>query len=134
MNSFLTICFYENPAAMVHINLWENIMKDRILKKTIDKDNIIFLVKRNDDIECLICTPTTTKSFEFFKTTILSVKEYSKSVPETFKYLKTLVFGKATSEQLQSILKITTSFENTKCIMPELFKIACERFVKDEHT
>ena len=95
----LTLCFFENPAALPHLKMWENLMGDRILEKKENKAIIYTLEK-----EILYCIPMEFINIDFF------VKEF-----ESFRnlvYLKTLIFGKVTSEKLIEIFKFSTIIEN----------------------
>lgn len=101
--NYLTLCFYECPAALPHINMWENLMNSqkRIIKKETDNNNhIIYQVKRDNDIEYLVCSPTTDR--QYFYDTFNSNHD--------IKYLKTLVFGKVEKEQLSSVLETIEFF------------------------
>jgi hypothetical protein len=96
---YLTLCFYERPAAGFHISIWEGLMRDqkRLIEMEIVFDSeanchtgeIIYKVKRDNDVEKLICIP-----FE-------KMRNYTHfCLPENTIYLKTLIFGKVTQEQL----------------------------------
>lgn len=101
---YLTFAFYEYPAAKPHILMWENLMRDqkRIISKEeffddtlfVDSNEITYKVKRGNEIETLICIPF--QKLEKYRYYVL---------PENTVYLKTLIFGKITQEQLELLAK-----------------------------
>ena len=120
MKSFLTLCFYEYPAAIPHLKMWENLMMSQqrlIYKNTffsaennLDEKGILYLVKTNDYVEALKCVPTGTPiPFDYIEIEKIISKEVNE--PVTLTYLKTLVFGKTTSNDLNLILKVMNSFQ-----------------------
>lgn len=111
MKTFLTICFYEHPAALLHIDMWEKLMlsQKRIIYKISDTNgHINFLIKRGDDFEHLICSPTT--DCLFFKNQTFTINDICVSRLRVT-YLKALIFGKTSYEDLRNILKIVKDYE-----------------------
>ena len=96
----LTLCFFENPAALPHIKMWEKLMGSRILEKLENKNFIYYTLKN----EFLYCIPMESINIDFF------VKEFEQF--RNLSYLKTLIFGKVSSEKIIEILKFSTIIEN----------------------
>jgi len=122
MKSYFTLSLYEHPAALPHITMWENLMisQKRIIDKSfgdIVENSTTFLVKRDDTIEALICIPLDYvlfdeseiedgffNSIEFREKILNKINKYHETT--VCSYLKTLIFGKVTENQLIKISKI----------------------------
>lgn len=96
----LTLCFFENPAALPHIKMWEKLMGNRILEKLENKKWVCYTLKN----EILYCIPMEFININFF------IEEFEQF--RDLSYLKTLIFGKVTPEKIVEILKFTTVIEN----------------------
>ena len=104
--NYLTICFYEHPAAKPHIQMWENLMinQKRIIKIENNEESVnAYYIKTNNDIELLVTIGT-------FMLDQYSVHEYINSKFEFDKFLKILMFGKLNSNDLEHIIKINNRF------------------------
>lgn len=75
----ITVCFYEYPAALHDIKLWEKLKFEEIVYKNFNKPKsfndpqahiITYVVQGDEYIECLMCIPNKTetilRSDEFF--------------------------------------------------------------------
>ena len=80
----LTICFYENPAAKQELVFWEGLMKDKIKSKSYINDIWSYHIHDVGENELVVCIPIDL-------------------IPGKGKYHKTLIFGKAQTEQLKFI-------------------------------
>lgn len=118
MTVYLTLCFYEYPAAKVHIDFWEKAMGDRIINKQVLEKGIhskaqgemTFLVKRGDDFEILRCVPLS-HALEIATGSLLEIQylypfldDSSINTTEKIKYLKTLIFGKVEPIEMKFVL------------------------------
>jgi hypothetical protein len=101
---FLTLCFYEYPAAKVHLDFWEKAMGDRILSKTKD----FYVVKRSDDLELICCFKTNElPSSDMIIFVILKeILDIPKKYLHEIQYLKSLIFGKIIEEVLSAIIQL----------------------------
>jgi len=99
--TYLTLCFFEDPAARVHLNIWEGMMKDRIISKTKHMFCEQYDVKRDNDLETIFCIPI--DELQYFK---VFVKELEANVKKEASYLKTLIFGKVTHKNLELITSL----------------------------
>ena len=89
---FLTVCFYEYPAAKAHLDYWEKAMVSRILEKIEFVDHSIsYFVSRDKVGELVYCTPIQNMNQESFR---LSFQTNTQSQFHSYQYLKTLIFGK----------------------------------------
>lgn len=92
----LTLCFFEHPAARVHLKIWEKMMKKRIINKFELKFCEGYIVKRSDEKEIIFCVPIElVKDFGAFQEDLKNVKDSQ--------YLKSLIFGKITQDDLSLI-------------------------------
>jgi len=106
---YLTLCFFEHPAARVHINIWEKLMKDRIINKFELKFYEGYNVKRDNVKEVILCIPIgLIKSFDVFQENLRCIKEVQ--------YLKSLIFGKITQEDLVLISSIIDYVSKSKVV------------------
>ena len=93
---YLTLCFFEHPSARVHLNIWEEMMKKRIINKFELKFCEGYYVKRDDVREVILCVQIgLVKDFSAFQEDLMNIKDVQ--------YLKSLIFGKITQEDLANI-------------------------------
>lgn len=103
MKKLLTLCFYENPAALHEIEQWEKTKTDQIKSKTTYiNGRIDFLLEREDgQVERLVCYPNDVyvdqKPFYDINQQVFDF------LNKDYKYHKTLLFGKFNSEQMMAI-------------------------------
>jgi hypothetical protein len=100
--TFLTLCFYEHPAAKAHLDFWEKAMGDRILSKTED----FYVVKRSDDLELICCI-----KLNDLPVTYNSIKK-TLSIFQQIAYFKTLIFGKVIENDLIEIIRFVSDIKN----------------------
>ena len=100
---YLTICYYESPAAKPHLAFWETVLKDRIVsKQDLFGDCVLYFVKRDDKIELVICGPIAVPQ---------KIKHILQDMNEGFVYLKSLIFGKVDKDDLEKINEMITYFK-----------------------
>ncbi|MDD5649386.1 MAG: hypothetical protein PHF86_03065 [Candidatus Nanoarchaeia archaeon] len=103
---FLTLCFYEFPAAKAHIDFWEKSMGDRIIEKQeFDSMCKAFYIKKGNQLELVYCVPLHR----------LIIKDFEKDleeIPISTIFLKTLVFGKINKTDLLLIDRYTNDVSN----------------------
>jgi len=102
MQNYLTLCFFEHPAARIHLNIWEELMnkQNRIINKFKYKHCEGYIVKRDNDQEIIFCAPIGLDDPDFkIKKDLQNIKEAT--------YLKTLIFGKVTNKDLTIIALLT---------------------------
>jgi hypothetical protein len=101
MDIFLTLCFYEHPAARVHIDFWEKLMRelsDRTLEK-VETNSLYYVLKKRNYQEILYCIQLNNiPEFSSLVDDIVFFEEHAKIV-----YNKTLVFGKITELDMNNI-------------------------------
>jgi excinuclease UvrABC nuclease subunit len=106
---YLTLCFYEFPAAKAHLDFWEEAMKSRIIEKLSYNVNeklcIEYYVKRDDTQELVFCIPMELSS------DVSEFKHIVKNSEIEFIYLKTLVFGKVQSTDFENINNFVDSIK-----------------------
>lgn len=107
ISKVFTICFFENPAALQEIKLWEQLKFNEIMKKTVFLSGMrIYELSGKKNFEILFCFP-----IEYLNS-VIPLKSYIETYSNhPGEYLKTILFGKFTAKELKDILSNTLYFE-----------------------
>lgn len=107
MANLLTLCFYENPAALHEIKAWEKTkIKEIISIQEHNDGRINYLIQRSESqMEVLICFPQ-----QYMRGYDIN-QEVNRLLEAGDVYHKTLVFGKFNSSQLRFLSIILENYE-----------------------
>ena len=96
----VSLCFYENPAALQEIKFWESTVSSIILDKYSKNGLISYIIEKEGYEELMLCIPMEELYYTVFKVEdIISDTLIAHNRTESeISYKKTLVFGKITPE------------------------------------
>jgi hypothetical protein len=115
------LTYYELPAALHNIKVWEQLVFEQIIFKKVYQNNVILYLldkKLNDngyDYEVLICIPTgqiqdTLKIYQkVYHSELFKISEIDGN--RKFSYNKCLVFGKVEKSELMLMVNAINSFQ-----------------------
>ena len=117
INTKLTLCFYENPAAKQELVFWEGLVKDKIKSKSYINDIWSYHLVDEGEEEMVVCIPIDlTDSFkDISQVSSIANNEYDlHNVVGKLEYHKTLIFGRVKEKQLKFISTMIGLMERGK--------------------
>ena len=96
----VSLCFYENPAALQEIKFWESTVSNIILDKYSKNGLISYIIEKEGYEELMLCIPMEESYYTVFKVEdiISDILIAHNRTESEISYKKTLVFGKITPE------------------------------------
>ena len=116
----VSLCFYENPAAIQEIKFWESLVKKDIISSAQDiesgDDVFSYILKKIDHYELMICIPMSKEFYTIEKVEALIGNHLSFRGYDSIDllYKKTLVFGKIDYEFTQFAAALLDFYETQK--------------------